>query len=87
MPGIELRHLRYFVAVAEQGGFTPAARRLYVSQPAVSKTIRQLERELGTTLLRRHAGGVELTTEGESFLADTRVTLRLAARVEEVSRP
>jgi acetyl esterase/lipase len=66
---IELRHLRAFVAVAEELNFSRAAERLYVSQPALSRQIRALERLVGCTLLRRSTHRVELTLAGEALLA------------------
>lgn len=63
-----LRLLRYFVAVAEELNFTRAAERLYISQPALSKQIRQLEREMGIELLRRSSRDVQLTAAGEALL-------------------
>lgn len=73
---IELRHLRAFVAVAEELNFGRAATRLYLSQPALSRQIRALERLLGCDLLRRSTRRVELTLAGESLLARTRDLLR-----------
>ncbi len=61
---MELRHLRYFLAVAECGSITHAAERLYVAQPALSRQIRRLEREAGELLLIRKARGVDLTEAG-----------------------
>lgn len=65
---IDLRLLRYFIAVAEELNFTQAAEQLYVSQPALSKQIRQLERELGIHLIRRTSRMVELTSAGQALL-------------------
>jgi DNA-binding transcriptional LysR family regulator len=65
-------HLRYFVAVAEEGQITRAARRLHLAQPALSQAIAQLEADLGVELLHRHARGVSLTPAGEAFLVKAR---------------
>ncbi|HXV91690.1 MAG TPA: LysR family transcriptional regulator [Pseudonocardia sp.] len=69
---MHLRDLRYFVAVAEERHVTRAAERLYVSQPALSKQVRALERHLGFDLLRRLPRGVDLTPEGEALLPRAR---------------
>ncbi|MEV7154118.1 LysR substrate-binding domain-containing protein [Streptomyces misionensis] len=74
-PDVHARDLRYFVAVAEELHFTRAAERLYVSQPALSKQIRALERQLGTELLRRDRHGVALTAAGEALLPHARAVL------------
>ena len=66
-PRIELRPLRYFVAMVESGGLSAAARRLHVAQPALSHHLKQLESELGCRLLHREARGVRPTAEGESL--------------------
>ena len=74
--GIELRHLRAFVAVAEELNFGRAAERLYISQPALSRQIRALEQFVGCELLRRSTHRVELTIAGEALLDRARKLLR-----------
>jgi DNA-binding transcriptional LysR family regulator len=80
---INLNSLRLFTAVAQQGGFSAAGRLLRVSQPAVSKAVRQLEAELGTQLLVRAAGGVVLTEEGRVLLGHARVLFGEERAAEE----
>jgi LysR family hca operon transcriptional activator len=73
---MELRHLRYFVAVAEEGNLTAAAQhRLFTSQPSLSRQIRDLETEVGAQLLLRSAQGVTLTPAGRTFLDHARLAL------------
>src|SRR5207244_1591118 len=83
---MELRHLRYFVAVAEEGSFLRAGRRLRVAQPALSKQIRDLEREVGVKLFERLPRGARVTPAGEHFLRDTRNTLESAMRAVATDR-
>ncbi len=75
---LELRHLRYFVAVAEELNFSRAAERLHIAQPALSAQIRALERHVGCELFRRTTRRVELTANGEMLLGDARVILATA---------
>jgi DNA-binding transcriptional LysR family regulator len=75
---MELRHLRYFVAVAEALNFTKAATRLHVVQPALSRQVSDLEDELGVDLLTRTSHGVLLTAEGKLFLEEAREILKRA---------
>jgi DNA-binding transcriptional LysR family regulator len=80
---MELRHLRYFVAVAEAENVTRAAMKLHVSQPGLSRQIRDLEDELGFALLERSAKSVRLTAAGKTFLEEARAVLR---RTDEAVR-
>ena len=77
---MELRHLRYFVGVAEEENVSRAALKLHVSQPALSRQIRDLEDDLGFLLLERRAKSVRLTEAGRSFLGESRAVLQ---RVDE----
>jgi len=87
---VELRHLRYFVAVAEELNFSRAAERMHVAQPALSAQIRALERQLGCELFSRTTRKVELTPSGEMLLDDAREILARAddaiAKLQAVSR-
>lgn len=75
---MELRHLRYFVAVAEALNFTRAASRLHLAQPALSRQVSDLEDELGVDLLKRTSHGVLLTAEGKLFLEEALAILKRA---------
>jgi DNA-binding transcriptional LysR family regulator len=75
---VELRHLRYFVAVAEMENVSRAALKLHVSQPALSRQIRDLEDEIGFSLLERTAKSVRLTDAGRAFLDNARALLQNA---------
>ena len=84
---MELRHLRYFIAVAETGSLTEAAeRRLHTSQPSLSRQIRDLEYEVGTRLLSRGARGVALTGAGKAFLSHARLALMQVDAAVEAAR-
>src|SRR5215471_17213635 len=87
---MELRHLRYFVTVAEELNVSRASARLRISQPAVSRQLRDLEQELGVDLFRRGNSKLKLTPAGEAFLAHARDLLRRsndAARDMAAFRP
>jgi DNA-binding transcriptional LysR family regulator len=87
---MELRHLRYFVAVAEDLSFTKAAAKLHLAQPSLTRQVHNLEEEIGVRLLNRSKSQVALTEEGRSFLVDARLILALAAEsivaVQRLSR-
>jgi LysR family hca operon transcriptional activator len=84
---MELRHLRYFIAVAEAGSLKLAAeQRLHTSQPSLSRQIRDLEHEVGAALLQRSARGVELTAAGRTFLDHARLSLAQAEAAVESAR-
>lgn len=76
---MELRHLRYFVAVAEELSFTKAAQRLRLAQPSLTRQVRNLEDEIGVRLLDRSNNRVALTEEGRLFLFDSRKLLSMCA--------
>ena len=73
--GLEFRHLRYPVAVADAGTFTGAAERLFIAQPRLSQQIRRLEEMLGAPLLDRRRDGVRLTPAGRVLLEESRAVL------------
>src|SRR6266511_1636726 len=83
---MELRHLRYFVAVAEELHFRKAAERLHVAQPAVSEQIRKLELELGVRLFNRSQRSVALTSAGAALLEEARHVLRHAEVAQQAAR-
>lgn len=78
---MELRQLRYLVEIADEGNLGRAARRLYVSQPALSYALKELETELGVRLFDRHAGGVRATAAGRDVVEEARKTLLQADQV------
>jgi len=94
---MELRHLRYFVAVCEALNFTKAAAQLRIAQPALSRQVQDLEDEIGVDLLKRSPRGVTITAEGKLFLEEAREVLkrtdesvekvRALARVEDPPVP
>src|SRR5882724_7657462 len=87
---MELRHLRYFVAVADELNFTKAAEKLRLAQPSLTRQIHNLEEEIGVRLLNRSKSHVSLTEEGRCFLMDAKRVLALAtesvAAVQRLSR-
>ena len=76
---MELRHLKYFIAVADELHFTRAAQKLHLSQPSLTRQIRNLEDELGVLLLQRDKHHVSLTEKGANFLVDARRMMQLSA--------
>jgi LysR family transcriptional regulator, hca operon transcriptional activator len=84
---VELRHLRYFIAVAEEGSLTLAAeKRLHTAQPSLSRQMRDLEREVGAQLITRSVHGVELTAAGRAFLDHARLAVTQAEAAKEAAR-
>jgi LysR family transcriptional regulator, hca operon transcriptional activator len=83
---MELRHLRYFVAVVEEGSLTSAAERLHTSQPSLSRQVRDLEYEVGAELLSRSVHGVEPTAAGKAFLDHARLALMQVDAAVEAGR-
>src|SRR5215831_16968521 len=80
---MELRQLRYFVAVAETGNISRAAQKIFLTQPALSRQIKALEEELGQCLLERQAHSVRLTSAGRTLLREGRELLAQAELVVE----
>ena len=83
VPGMELRQLRYFVAVAEQGNISRAAKKIFLTQPALSRQIKAPEDEIGQCLLERQAHSIRLTPGGESLLREARELLQHAEQMIE----
>jgi DNA-binding transcriptional LysR family regulator len=83
---MELRHLRYFIGVAEEENVSRAALKLHVSQPALSRQVRDLEDELGFLLLERSAKSVRLTDAGRAFLTEARAVLQRAEEAVKTAR-
>lgn len=84
--GMNLRQLRYVVATADHGTMTSAAQALYVAQPALSRAVRELERELGIELFARSGRGVVLTAAGEQVVRQARIALEAVDAIEAVTR-
>jgi LysR family transcriptional regulator, benzoate and cis,cis-muconate-responsive activator of ben and cat genes len=84
---MELRHLRYFVAVAEECNFTRAAKRLHIAQPPLSRQIQQLEEALGVQLFERNARPLKLTDTGRFFYSHAVQLLAQTAELENRTEP
>ena len=83
---MNLRHLQYFVATAEHGSFTAAARSLYVAQPSLSEQVRQLEAELGVELFARVGRGIVLTEAGRALRPEAERVLAGVDQARDVVR-
>jgi LysR family transcriptional regulator of abg operon len=83
MPTIKLHHLRYFIAIARQESLHGAARLLGLAQPALTRGLRELEHEVGASLVERHARGISLTDTGERFLVRATSVLEDLRRAQE----
>lgn len=83
---VELRHVRYFIAVADRLNFRKAAEQLHIAQPPLSRQIRQLEEDLGVTLFMRNKQRVELTKAGHAFLEEARKLIVQAAHATEAAQ-
>ncbi len=83
LPGMELRQLRYFVAVAEEQNISRAARKIFLTQPALSRQIKALEDEIGQCLFERQAHSIKLTPVGEALLGEARELLQHAEQMLE----
>lgn len=86
VPRMELRQLRYFVAVAEEGNISRAAKKIFLTQPALSRQIKALEEEIGQCLLERQAHSIRLTPAGETLLREARELLAHAEQLIERTR-
>src|SRR5437762_9399100 len=82
-PCMELRQLRYFVAVAETGNISRAAKKIFLTQPALSRQIKALEHEIGQCLLERQAHSIRLTPAGEALLREARELFQRADQMLE----
>src|SRR6266516_7674002 len=85
-PAMELRHLRYFAAVAQYLNYCEASRRLHVAQPAISQTVLDLEDELGVKLLLRTKRSVQLTAAGATFLREAEEILRRSTEAQRAAQ-
>lgn len=83
---MEFRQLHYFIAVADEANLTAASCRLHVSQPPITRQIKQLEEELGARLFRRSSKGVQLTAAGVAFLTEARRLVQIAQAAREKCR-
>jgi DNA-binding transcriptional LysR family regulator len=86
-PSLDLRHLRYLVAVVEEGQITRAAQRLHLAQPALSQAIAKLESQLGVQLLERRPRGIEPTPAGAAFYAKAQLALAAVEEAHDALRP
>jgi DNA-binding transcriptional LysR family regulator len=83
---MDLRQLRYLIAIVDEGGIRKASRHLYVAQPSISRALRELESELGVDLFHRSPRGIELTEAGDEFVEHARVIVECAAAARSAMR-
>ena len=83
---MDLRHLKYFIAVAEEKNFTRASERLFIAQPPLSRSIQQLEEELGVSLIERGSRPIKLTDAGEFFYAHAQALLNKSSELKSMTQ-
>ena len=84
---MDIKHLQYFVSIVDHGGYSPAARSLFITQPTLSQTIKKLESELHTPLFIQQTNGISLTDAGQLLYEDAKkIILQLEETVQKIQR-